>query len=271
MRWLILCLLCLVVTAPAALAEEDAVFVDTSKINTNDPPTLEPGQVEIQPAYLFFTSSGNYDDTGALQPGGDFFQDTAGVQVTVGVVDDFDVNLFLGRTGGTDAIDRTAGLNDVILGTRWRFYDEQASGLSMAYLTYLTVPAAPQAPVALSQGFTSLQHRLAVSKITGRWNLIADLGCTHKLGANSLGAEGGLSANLAAGYQIDDGVQPLIELNYGSLHFEGGPPSESLAITGGVMFYPAENLRLNFGVSQTVAGRNSPYGLTGLFFVTFSP
>ncbi len=264
--------------------EEDSGFlIEPGKINTNDAGVLEPGQVEIQPGWLGFYSSRAYDQNGALQPDSDQVQDLLFTQLTYGVVENFDVNLILGGMSGHDSlagIDQVTGLPlplngqsfaDTVFGTRWRFYPDDDNRFSMAYLTYFTFPtgqAGTPTRLSLSQEAANCQHHLVLQKEAGHWSLLADLGVTHPLWGNSIDFDGGVSASLAAGYQVTAEWQPLVELGYTSFYFGGSEPSQFWTATGGGTCYVSPDVRLNLGVTQTFAGQNARDGTAVTFFLT---
>jgi hypothetical protein len=263
--------------------EEESFPIEPGKINANDTGTLEPGQIEIQPGWAGFFSTRAYDELGASLPDSDVRQDQYFTQLTFGVVENFDVNMTVGLSAGRDSAGGTDpvtgddfflnghSLSDLTFGTRWRFFHDEESGLALAYLTYTTFPTAQhgsEQSLALSQEVATLQHRLAVQKDVGHWSLLADLGCLHPLASNGPGFEAGLSMNLAAGYQLTEEFQPLVEVAYNSAYYTNDPYSGSWTVTGGGTYYVTPDVRLNLGVTQTIAGHSSRDGLTATFFVT---
>ncbi len=264
--------------------EEDAGFpIEPGKINTNDAGVLEPGQIEIQPGWLGFYSSRAYDQTGVSVRDSDQVQDLFFTQLTCGVVEDFDVNLILGLNTGHDSLagtDPVTGLPlplsgtsfaDTVFGTRWRFLHDEANQLSLAYLTYFTFPTGQHGTptlLSLSQEAANCQHRLVVQKEAGHWSLLADLGVTHPLWGNSIDFDGGVSASVAAGYQVTAEWQPLVELGYTSFYFGNTQPSEFWTVTGGGTCYVSPDVRLNLGLTQTFAGQNARDGTAVTFFLT---
>lgn len=279
----ICCLALVAALATGVLAQEDEFVIEPGKINTNDAGVLEPGQVEIQPGFQTFISNRAYDANGVSQPDSDLRQDLYGTQFTFGVAEHFDVNLFAGLAAGRDSAGGTdpvtgqptflsgQGISDVIAGTRWRFYPVDEDGLSMAYLTYLTFPTARHGSdqeLGLSQEIATMAHRVVFMKDVGHFSLLADLGILHPLASNGPGFEYGLSAQLAAGYQVTAEFQPLVEIGYNSSTFANDPFSDSWTVTGGASYYVTPDVRLNLGITQTIAGHNSRDGLGATFFVT---
>lgn len=287
-------LLLLALLAGGVQAQDAEPFpIESGKINTNDAGVLDPGQVELQPGFAGFYSNRSYDENGISRPDNTVRQRLFGTQLTFGICPDFDVNLALGlATGydsgaGTDPVTGNAfpisghGLSDITLGTRWRFFQDEESGLSLAYLTYTTFPTGDRVlnqqlsldrdqNLALGQEIASLQHRLVVQKEAGHWSLIADLGCQHPLASNGPGFEAGLSFSLAAGYQVTEAFQPLVEIGYNNAYYSHSPFSDSWSVTGGGTYYVTDDVRLNLGITQTVAGHSSPDGLSATFFVTIA-
>lgn len=273
-------------TAPSAPPSPEPPFVESGKINANDPITLDPGTWEVQPTYFFFHSDHVYGQDGVSRPDSEQDQTIYGLAVSYGVAENFDVNAFIGNTSGNDTLAGVdpfsgenfalagTGISDGFLGTRWRFYESPDASLSMAYLTSLTLPGSARggpSSLSLSQDATSLDHRWVTQKVYGRLSLISDLGIVHPVGGNNVGYEGGLSADLAAGYQLNDALQPVVELNYGTTWFDNAARSDNTALTLGFTYYPIEEARLNVGLIRTIAGHNSRDGWSTQIFLTISP
>lgn len=281
----ILGLALLALLAGPARADE-AFAIEPGKINANDAGVLDPGQIELQPGYGLFTSRRAYDATGAVIPASEVRQDILATQLSFGVVEDFDVNMTLGLAG---AHDRQAGVDpitsdplflsdhslaDLTFGTRWRFYRDDEDGWQLAYLTYATLPTAQhhsEQGLSLSQEAATLQHHLVVQKEVGHWSLLADLGVLHPLASNGPGLTWGLTTALAAGYQVTAEFQPLIEVAYNQTTYTRASFADSLTVTGGASYYVTPDVRLNLGVTRTLAGHNTLDGVGTTFFVTFTP
>lgn len=272
--------------AQAPRPPEHEIFLpEVGKINCNDPYPLDPGTWEIAPGYSFTSVEGAYDDAGATSTVPFTRQHGWFTQVTYGVDDGIDVTMTLGDVHGrADGDDPNGfgipgplagqGLGDTTLGARWQFYqseDQTSAAAVMSYLTIPTGPCATETRFGLSQELWSLNPRLAVAKSWGRFVGIADVGVNVPLGANRFDARGGLSANLAAGYQIGDSLKPIVELNYNSYYYGGAPASETLGVTGGLLFMLSDEVTLNLGITRSIAGRNAPETTSGVFFLTISP
>lgn len=282
-----LVLVLLLALAPRmAAAQETGVFLpEVGKINANDPYPLEPGQWEIQPGYSFTSVEGAFDDAGASSPVPFARQHGWFTQVTYGLQEGVDLNFTVGDTHGInfDADPNGTGapgplgshsLADTNLGARWQFYSSEDETTAAALLGYLTIPTGPHATdtqFGLSQEFWSVNPRLVVARSWGRFVGVADAGVFVPFGPNRFDARGGVSANLAAGYQIGDHLKPLVELSYTNVSFDGAPMAETLALTGGLLIMVNEDFRLNLGITRTVAGRNAPDTTSGMFFVTIVP
>lgn len=271
---------------PCRADEEGAFAIEPGKINANDAGVLDPGQVELQPGYGLFTSRRRYDAGGMTVPASEVRQDLLATQFTFGVVEDFDVNLTLGLAGGRDTMGGVDpitrdphfladhSLADLTFGTRWRFFRDDEEGWQLAYLTYTTFPTArhhSDQGLSLSQEAATLQHHLVVQKEVGHWSLLADLGALHPLASNGPGLTWGLTTALAAGYQVTAEFQPLVEIAYNSTSYTRAPLADSLTVTGGATCYVTPDVRLNLGLTRTLAGHNTLDGLGTTFFVTFTP
>jgi hypothetical protein len=64
-----------------------------------------------------------------------------------------------------------------------------------------------------------------------------------------------VGVNLATGYQLNEWLQPEVELNY--VHSGGGATVEATSITAGFVICPWHNATLLLGVQRTVAGVNT--------------
>lgn len=282
----VLVLVLLLLAPIAAHAQETGVFLpEVGKINANDPYPLDPGQWEVQPGYTFTFAQGNYDDTGVSAPVP--FTRSHGwfTQVTYGLAEDVDVNLTVGDVHGVSFGPDPNGFGipgplacqspaDTNLGARWQFYASQDERTAAALVGYLTVPTGPRATdtqFGLSQEFWSVNPRLVLAQNWGRLVGVADVGVNVPLEANRFQARGGISANVAAGYQIGEHLKPLVELSYSNVYFDGAPLSETLSVTGGLLILVNEDFRFNLGITRTVAGRNAPDTTSGTFFVTIVP
>lgn len=282
----LLATLLLLTAAPALAQEQEAPFLpDPAMINTNDPFPVDPGQLEIQAGYNFSNSDRDFDADGVLQPRHQGIrQHSHFAQFTYGIDEGLDATLTVSDIHGADfgwdpdgdgICDTKKGhaLGDTTASVRYQFYLSEDETAAAAVIAALTIPSGPQASVdrlGLSQGFTSLNPRLVASKSWGRFQGVAELGWAQALGTHDCDTLGGMQANLAAGYQIGDWLKPLVELNYGTVAYQGAPAANSLSATFGLLVM-LEDVRLNLGVQRSLAGQNSPESTSGFFFVTFSP
>ncbi|MCE7875379.1 hypothetical protein DYH09_34130, partial [bacterium CPR1] len=107
-------------TAPSAPPSPEPPFVESGKINANDPITLDPGTWEVQPTYFFFHSDHVYGQDGVSRPDSEQDQTIYGLAVSYGVAENFDVNAFIGNTSGNDTlagVDPFSGENFALAGT----------------------------------------------------------------------------------------------------------------------------------------------------------
>lgn len=280
-----LVLSCLLLLAPMPAAAQDVFLPDPAMINTNDPYPVDPGQLEIQAGYNFSYSNRDFAGDGVLVPRHQGMrQHSHFAQFTYGIDEGLDATLTLSDIHGADfgwdpdgdgICDRKNGhaLGDTTASVRYRFWQSEDETAAAAVLTSLTIPSGPQASVdrlGLSQGFLSLNPRLVASKSWGRFQAVGELGWAQAIGTHDCNTLGGMQANLACGYQIGDVVKPLVELNYGTVNYNGAPSANNLAATFGVLVM-LEDVRLNLGIQRSLAGQNSPESTSGFFFVTFAP
>lgn len=161
--------------------------------------------------------------------------------------------------GHSNVLDRneehvmSGGVTDLTLAAKWRFYNDAASRLSIAYVPALTLPTGSR---SVSDRFASLYNGVALSKDwTDRLTSDFDLGYAYPFGGPREGYRGTLSADAALGYHVTRRLQPEIELNYAHDFVRGGD-SDMLAATAGLIVCASDHLRVAVGVQQGVAGRN---------------
>jgi hypothetical protein len=257
---------------------------EADKLFTNNPNPIGAGTLELVPGVFLFSGGRDFDNDGNSIPTGTFRQTQYFLAATYGVSENFDVNLttFFGNAVDLDNdFDEDGvlgpftgtGVGDLTLGTRHRFWQSDGGEFTLGWLNYLTIQTGSEASdgeLGFTQGFTAINPRLVGSWQGGHVNAALDVGYIMPLGSNDAGARGGVSVNAALGYQPNDVVQPLVELNYLRQRFEGDLTTETLGVTGGVLIWPAEDVRFNMGVTKTVAGRNAVDGWGGIFSATFS-
>ena len=281
--------LLLLAASTGAWAEEEGLpqrpfLPDPGMVNAWDTAVLEPGQVEILLGHTFGHADHFFDDRGQRQEGQFLRNHSTFLQATCGVVQDAARFVVLGDAHGVDFSqdpngdgqpDRLAGhgLADAAAGVRWRFYQSQDETRAAALVATLALPTGPSAQVdrlGLSQEFASLTPRLVLNQSWNRWVGVVDVGYSLPLNRSALGARGGLSTVVGAGYQVGDSVKPLVELSYSNASFDEAPFSDNLALTGGLEILFSENAQAYVAVTRTLAGRNAPDQTRGTFFLLFS-
>jgi len=239
------------------------------KINTADPAAINPGQVKI--GITYFTSNGDFrlDANGRPRNFVGSHNDQFLLKLTVGLVDEFDLAVQGGEglvsKAGADFLDHPthgAGANDVQFTGRWRFVHED--DLQIAYTFGPTISAGTGAgptQLAVGQGFTSFRHALVTKQDYDPFTLNLELFHSFPLIASPR-AVTTLGFNAAAGWQATDWLQPSVEVN---LVRTDPTDVQSIALTGGFVIQPADNIVLLLGVQRVLLGRNTDQVTRGTF------
>ena len=264
-----------------ALAEEETaqthhVECEHAKLNTDDATPVDPGGFELELAYTLSHARRQYDNRWGRRSRSLTQEHGFEVGLTYGVVDNLDVGVGFGFA---DLYDRDEparfgrGLADLSVGTKWRFYHDEERALSLAYLSGLTIPVGRRtdsSSLGPSQQYWSLDQKLAMSKDWSPWTMNADLGYSLPFGDDTDGARGSAGFNVALGYQLNDWLQPELELNYAHDFLSGGSDSDTIALTGGFIICLSENMRLDVGVQRVMAGRNTDAGTSAIVALVYA-
>ncbi len=259
--------LLLAATLPCLAAEPvpvDEPAPEHGKLATADASPVDPGYLEVEAGYSYTRASRAWDNSGDAHSRGRTEEHAPSLALTLGVVDNLDVNLSAGylRLDDADSDGPTSGngFGDLGLGGRYRFLNLEAEHLEMAWISGLTVPTGNDADnhdLGTSQEFWSWDNALAVSKDWGRWTANVAAGYSLPFGGKRRDARGTLTADAALGYQLFSWLQPEMELNYGHDLVAAGADSDCLAVTAGLVMPVTGRMRVNLGVQQGVWGRNA--------------
>ena len=249
-----------------ASAEVETATPEHAKINTADATPVDPGQWEVEWSYDLGRAKRSWSGGGHSQVRPLLREQTLGLAVTAGVVDNLDVSvgggyLWLKDRDVDDSMAATSDdMADFGLAARYRFLSDPALGLDLAYSAGLTIPADTDTSIGricLSQQFWSLDQQLIASRDWGEWTANTALGYSLPLGNRRESARGMFTADAALGYQLRPWLQSEIEVNYCSYFFQEEENGQQLAVTGGLVMPVNETWRVNLGVQQGVWGRHA--------------
>jgi hypothetical protein len=129
-----------------ASAEVETATPEHAKINTADATPVDPGQVEVEWSYELGRAKRSWSGGGHSQVRPLLREQTLGLAVTAGVVDNLDVSvgggyLWLKDKDVDDSMAITANdWADFELGARYRFLTDPDLGLDLAYSAGVTIP-----------------------------------------------------------------------------------------------------------------------------------
>ena len=250
------------VNLPCAEAQ-DAVEAETAKLATEDAPTVSRGELEIEVGYGRTEASRYYDQSNHLKHRKVALNNEFGAKATYGILDNFDASLSYGWANLLDAEEEAhdgQGSGDTGLGFKWNFYSCEDSGLSLSYTPTVILPtgeSGTSARLGVSQEYYSLDQLLVLTYSSGAFNMNIDSGYVLPFGDEREDSRGDFLSDLAFGYQVNQWLQPEVELNYAHGYVHNDTDSDSLAITAGFIMNVAENWRIDLGAQQALYGRNS--------------
>ena len=262
-------------TSSPALPEEETICeCECAKLNTDDAIPVGPGEFELGFVYSFTRATRQWDNHWNGENRGLTQEHAFEVGLTHGLVENFDIGISWGYADIYDREDPAGygrGLMDLGVGAKWRFYHNEDLDLSLAYLPGITIPIGKRSNssrIGPSQEYWSLDQKLAMTKFWGRWTMNADLGYSLPLGEDADGAQGTLDGNVAVGCQVCGWLQPEIELNYAHEFVSSGDDADALAVTAGLIMPLRDTWRVDLGIQQPIAGRNSDRATTGILALT---
>ena len=259
---------------PGSVAAETICECECAKLNTEDAVPVGPGEFELGFAYAFSRARRQWDDHWDGEKRGLTQEHAFEAGLTHGIADNLDIGVSWGYADIYDRDDPAGygrGVTDLGVGAKWRFYHNEDTELSLAYLPGVTIPIGRRSDsddIGPSQEYWSFDQKLAMTKFWGRWTMNADVGYSLPLGEDADGARGMLDGNVAVGYQVCTWLQPEIELNYAHEFVSGGDDADELAVTAGLIMPLGDTWRMDIGIQQSVAGRNSDRGTTGIVAMT---
>lgn len=242
------------------------------KINTPDPSVVDPGHAEFEVSYAYAQSEHLWDNNGNVHDRGLTNQHAATMSLTVGVIDNLDINLSGGYAWTRDNendYDENDGLmgpetgdafSDMNFGARYRFYENKALNLELAAIGTFTAPTGSRSDInelGTTQDYWSYKQTLVGTKDWGKWTVNADVGYALPFGDRKGSARGTFNADVAGGYQVLPWLQPELEFNYNHDFIADAYDANVVAVTGGLVMPIDERLRINVGIQQGIWGENS--------------
>jgi len=242
------------------------------KINTLDASPVDPGHFEIESSYSYTQSKHFRDNAGDVHYRGLAREQTLGLSVTVGVIENVDMAVSssyrwlkdnendFDKDDGVFGPETGHGLGDLNISGRYRFFESKEHGLSLAYIGGFTLPTGNSSSVkeiGTSQEFWSFNQALVATKDWGKWTANVDVRYALPFGDKRENARGTLNSDIAVGYQVLPWLQPEVELNYSRNFLTNDNDQEVIATTVGLVMPINERIRLNTGVQQGLWGRNT--------------
>jgi hypothetical protein len=250
--------------AEKTTVSESGLVIEHAKLNTADASPVDPEHYEVEMGYSWTQAKRAFDADGDTHQRELAREQAVGLALTVGLVPNVDVNIGLDylwlRDDDNVAPTTGEGLGDLCFGGRYRFFTSEHYGIEAAWITGVTVPTGSDGSddeLGVSQEFWSWDNSLVVTKDLERLTMNAEVGWSQPLGEDRGDDRGTLIANLAAGYQILEWLQPEVELNYSRKYANGEADESALAVTAGLVMPINDCLRVNLGVQQAVWGENA--------------
>ena len=272
---------------------------DHSKVVTVDATPNDPGQVELFTSYVIQGGKFAWKSNGGRYHRGTYFNQTVDTQTTLGIYKDIDIGIIQGfehlldkennynevrdsidlETGEasedtTNGPTHGFGFYDLGITGHWRFYHAPEKHLEISYVPTIYVPTGRRSNLdhlGPSQGYTSYDNSVAVTKDIGRWTTTTNLGFNSPLAhlKRTNNYEGSLHTNLAVGYQVLQWLQPEIEAIYAHDFGRHGASANLVSMVLGVIMPVNDHLRFELGLQQDVFGSNKNQTTSGIFSVAF--
>lgn len=270
-----------------------------AKLVVMDASPVDPGHLEVAFAYTIKGAGKQWRTNGGRKGRKLYRENVFDTAATFGVFDNVDIGITQGfsiladkennydETGGAtdpamgDSLDETDGphkghgLSDLIVNTRWRFYQSEDKTFRMAYIPSIVIPTGRRSNLdhlGPSQGYVSMGNALAVTKDIKRWTMSGNAGyevplAKKKRTGNSAGT---MTFAAGAGYHVFDWLQPQIEMIYSHGFESPGKGSNLFSMVFGAIIPINDHLRLDLGLVQDIAGSNADQTTSGVFKTVFA-
>ncbi len=250
--------------AAVAFAQPD-ISVEPAKLNTDDAFAVKPGSWEAEFGYSLANGKHQNDYHGSRNHRGKLREHHFDWSLKTGLVDRFELNAAIGyanlldKETSADGPVRGHGWKDIELGSKIEVVRGVERNFVFSYAPSVMIPSGRESREdRLGPGgdSTVIQQRVIFTKIIGRWSFDLDSGYGLPVG-NRKGFRGTGDVNAAAGYQIFNWLQPGMELNYAHDFINEEYDADTFAMTWGAVMPIHERIRINSGVQQVLAGKNT--------------
>ena len=256
-----------------ATPENEDEELDGSKLFTADTETTPAGLWSVNVGYFLSLADRAFDDHGAQQSLDEIRRSELYIlSATTGLSEDFDLTVLGAATrvedrfgddnlpaSGLTAV-QGAGLTNLAIQARWRLIADEGDGFSLALiggpgLQQSLIPDEENSLYRTSLGFVTWQQSLVVRQDWDPFSTNLELyyGFPLASGVNTFQQFG---ANLGVGWNANEWLLPVVELNYTKVIPFAGTSVESLAGTVGLVLKPDPTSAISLGVQKTLLGRN---------------
>jgi hypothetical protein len=252
------------------------------KINTDSASVVKTGTFEVDLGYTYIEQiggrNGAFNDSFGTtkQSKSNTRSHQAMLAVTYGLMDKMDLTARIGWADFKDkdypyADSHGNGITDLEIETKYLFYQDDDSGVKLAYVAGISVPIGSDSRTLhlnVGRNYWSLLQRLVLTKdLDEQWNMSADVGYrlpfgrhrdaySPEFGRRMTDTRGTLEGNVALGYTGIDFLQPVVEANYAHEWLSSANDSDLLGFTVGAVV-PIDNHFLRVGVQRDFWGRNA--------------
>ena len=254
--------------------------LDGSKIFTNGATPQDPGTFNLNLQYLTSSATSEFIEGGGRQLlGGGRNSQLFTLSVSAGLAEDLDLTLNGGLNNLRDGIQedpdeeefilgsgsaRGSGLTNMNASLRWRFWQDQEEGRSLAFATGPAFNSNLQkigTNYEINGSFLAWQQSLLFRQDFDPFVGNVEIYYSFPVHSGDQTFRQ-FSTNLALGWNANEWLLPVVELNYTSITPTQNDPIENLAVTGGVILKPNDDLSFTLGVQKAVAGRNTEHYTT---------
>ncbi|NQT21235.1 MAG: transporter [Planctomycetes bacterium] len=249
-----------------------------SKIITEDPFPVALGCLQAEVEYIFRASKYQWTDGGNRRKRDPRRLQLAALSLTYGVAKHADLEAVLGFASVIDreqTPDEGDGLTDLAVRSNCLLHYNEDAGFAVAYLPMFTFPLGEQRDVdelAISFESYTFDNRIAIVKDWSHYvTTNFDLGYIWFFGKNAGGTNGVIEGNAAIGFQHESWLQPVFEVRYAREFLKSEGDRERVSVLGGLVMPISESTRIEVGLHQAVAGRNTNQftGVIASLSVTF--
>lgn len=252
--------------SPNCLAEDEYTRFryEHSKIITSDPFPVALGRLQAEVQYFFRRSEHEWTDDGSRKDRRGRTLNLAALSLTYGVSKHADLEVVLGYASLIDnetTPDEGDGLTDLAAGSTILLHYNEEAGFAAAYLPRFTFPLGEKRDVdelAISLDSYTFDNRISITKDWSHYvTTNFDLGYIWFFGKNAGRTNGVVEANAAIGFQHERWLQPVFEVRYAREFAKSEDDAERISVVGGLVMRISDKTRIEIGVHQAVAGRNT--------------